>query len=384
MDITRFSETKTGKLVRITDPYNDWAFVPQPIDEDWSFPKSLWPKIASAYQALGKLDGIGQTLPNPELLLRPLQQREALRSSSLEGTYATPEELLLFQIKQRKPLPLNERENAWLEVSNYRDALRDGYNYLMERPFTINTICQLHRWLLTGVRGHNKSPGEVRDTQVCIGSDRRYVPPPAIFLGECLDSLGKNLQTGLSKIDPLIACFVLHYQFEAIHPFKDGNGRVGRVFLSLLIWKWCNLSMPWLYLSAFFERYKNEYIDSMFEISASGNWERYLRLCLDGTIVQAGDSILRCEKLSNLRKYMKRKTAGVGARVSSIIDDLYLAPMLTIPQVAKHFNVTYPTAKSDIDHLLEEGILAKLPGALRPAVFYAPEIFRIAYDDDQV
>ncbi len=382
MDVSKFLDSKTGRLVQIKDPYADWAFIPNPIDASWNFSQSLWPEIAVTYQALGKLDGIGQTLPNPELLLKPLQQREALRSSSLEGTYATPEELLLFQMKPRMPRTGTDKENAWLEVSNYGDALRSGYNSLLERPITVGTIRQLHKWLLDGVRGHDKSPGVIRDGQVCIGSDRRFIPPPAFFLNDCLDSLSTNLNTGMKSVDPLIACFALHYQFEAIHPFKDGNGRVGRVFLSLLIWKWCKLSMPWLYISAYFEKYKDEYIDSLFDVSATGNWEKYLSFCLRGTVAQAEDSINRCEKLAVLRRAMKKNTSGVGARISSIIDDLFLTPMLTIPQIAKQFEITYPTAKNDVSYLCEEGILRRVSENRRPAVFFAPGIFNIVYNED--
>jgi len=290
----------------------------------------LWPLLAQAKQSLGKLDGIGQTLTHPQLLLQPLQQREALRSSSLEGTYATPEELLLFELDPSEPKSEKDKANAWLEVANYRKAQREGYDYLEARNLNLGFVRSLHGWLMDGVRGQDKSPGQFRDCQVYIGSDRRYIPPPITHMNDCLLEFENILKTKPTKIDPLVACYLMHYQFEAIHPFKDGNGRVGRLLLALTTWKWCELSMPWLYMSPFFEKFKDEYIDSMFGISAVGDWSTFLELCLRGTIAQANDSILRCEKLNELKKTMHEKIVSGSIRMHTIIEGLFEFPILTI------------------------------------------------------
>lgn len=382
MDVSKFTETKTGELVEIRFPYSDHAFVPEPLSPNWQFPSELWPLLAQAKQNLGKLDGIGQTLPNPQLLLRPLQQREALRSSSLEGTYATPEEILLYELDPSEPKSEKDKANDWLEVANYRKALLEGYSYLGERSFSLSFARSLHEWLLTGVRGQDKSPGQFRDCQVCIGSDRRYVPPPVTFLNDCLIEFGESLKSRLQSTDPLVACYLLHYQFEAIHPFKDGNGRVGRLLLALMTWRWCDLSMPWLYMSPFFERYKDEYIDSMFNISANGNWKTFLELCLRGTIVQSQDSIQRCELLNGLNKNMHDRITGGSNRMYRIVEDLFDSPILTVPMVKDRLDVSYPTAQSDVKALVGEGILKQLEGKRRPAIYYAPEIVDIAYSEN--
>ena len=227
MDSSKFVEESVGRLVRITDPYDDSAFMPSDLPPAWTMPSELWPLLVEAHKALGNLNGIGQTLPDPELLLRPLQKREALRSSSLEGTFATPEELLLFELQPREPTSDTDRVNDWREVFNYGVALREGYRYLLDQPPSILMIRQLHKWLMEGARGSKKQPGEVRDCQVCIGSDRRFVPPPPIELQRCLEALEVQLRNRDENYDPLVNVYILHYQFEAIHPFRDGNARPG-------------------------------------------------------------------------------------------------------------------------------------------------------------
>ncbi len=382
MDIEKFTARMTGELVPVRTPREDHAFVPDPLPPRWKIPERLWPTLAGAKQLLGKLDGIGLTIPNPELLLRPLQQREALRSSSLEGTYATPVDLLLFELSPREPQSRDDRVNAWLEVSNYGRALREGFSSLKEgAPLSLYFIRQLHAWLLRGVRGEEARPGEFRQGQVHIGSDRRFVPAPIERLTECLTAFEQQLANRDDALDPLVACYVLHYQFEAIHPFRDGNGRVGRLLLALMTWLWCDLSRPWLYMSPFFERYKDEYIDLLFNVSARGEWTRWVEFCIRGTVEQAQDAIRRCESLGELKKTMHAAATQGSARLHELVERLFESPVVTVPLVQQHFGVSYPTAKSDIDRLVGAGVLARLGNRTHPMVFYAPQIFEIAYGD---
>ena len=380
MDISKFTENKTGRLVRVGLPEKDWAFVPDPLPPKWEFPARLWPLLVKARESIARLDGIGRTLPNPELLLRPLQSREALRSSSLEGTYASPQELLLFELNPRKPKSESDPANVWLEVSNYSEALRGGIKFLNEIPFCLRLLRELHGILLYEVRGKDKARGEFRKTQNYIGSDKRFIPPPSSYLNDCLDSFEKEMNREDIAYDPLVHCCMMHYQFETIHPFLDGNGRVGRSLLSLMINKWCNLTMPWLYMSAFFEQYKDEYIDNMFRISANGEWDRWMEFCLRGTVVQADDSIRRCDLLGELRESFIAKAQDLSARTRTyfIIEGLFTVPVLTISGVARKYSITYPTAKADIQGLVTKGILQELQD-IKPKTYYAPDIFRIAY-----
>jgi cell filamentation protein, protein adenylyltransferase len=381
MDTNKFQDPTTGNLVKILPEYDDLAFVSAPLPPKWEFPGELWQKVANAKQLLGELDGIGRTLPNPELLLRPLRNREALRSSSLEGTYATPAELLLFEMRPATASK-SEQVESWREVSNYGRALTEGYAYLTDHPFTLDFIKQLHHWLLSHVRGSAKSPGQFRTGQVQIGSTGRFIPPPVEYLDSCLRSLEPFLNSSKRCLyDPLVYCYLVHYQFETIHPFKDGNGRVGRLLLALMTWRECNLSAPWLYMSAFFERHKDEYVEGLFNVSARGNWKEWIDFCLTGTIEQARDAIRRCDLLGKLKDEMHSKITTGSGRLHRLVDGLFQEPLTTIPIVRDEMSVSYPTAKADIVYLIKIGILARLNNPTKPMVFYAPRIFSIAYSD---
>jgi Fic family protein len=380
MDAAKFTSQKTGNLLEIQVPERNWAFIPDPLPPQWVFPERLWPVLVKAREALGRLDGIGRTLPNPELLLKPLEKQEALHSSSLEGTYASPKDLLLFEIDPQEPKSEKDPANAWLEVSNHSLALRQGMRRLEELPFCLRFIRELHETLLKGVRGKDRTPGRFRTCQVHIGSDKRYIPPPPNYLQACLDAFEKGLNQQDAKYDPLVRCYVLHYQFEAIHPFLDGNGRIGRVLMSLLIYKWCNLSMPWLYMSAFFERYKDEYIDNLFRISSEGDWETWIEFCLRGTIEQAEESIRRCDAFRVLKDRFMREAGQISTRAHAIIEDLFTTPVVRVPALAKKCSVSYPTAKADVTSLVEKGVLQEIPGT-RPKAYFSPAILEIAYSN---
>lgn len=379
MDKSQFTAQQTGELIPITSPFKDWAFVPDPLPPNWTFPIHLWPKLAEAKRLLGKLDGIGSTLPNPELLLRPLERREALTSSSLEGTYASPQELLLFELKPRQPKSSDDRANASLEVYNYGRALREGFSYLQERPFSLHMIRQLHAWLLDGVRGERRNPGQIREEQVHIGADRRFVPAPPERVQETLDLLQPALGSHPGDFDPLIWAYLTHYQFEAIHPFLDGNGRVGRLLLALMTWKGCEMSLPWLFMSPFFERYRDEYIHHLFQISADGRWEPWLNFCLTGTIEQATDAINKCSLLNELKINMHSRVTAGSARLHQIIDELFISPFVTVPRLRDFLDVTYPTAKSDVERLIQASVLEEVKGFSNPRFYTSSEILAIAY-----
>jgi Fic family protein len=322
-------------------------------------------------------------MPNHELLLKPLQQREALRSSSLEGTYATPEQLLLFQMEPKEPRSNYDPANAWMEVSNYSSALQLGQQLLDSMPVSLRLIKELHKELLKGVRGRHRDPGNFRRSQVHIGSDRRFIPPPHQEAVRCLNELEIYIHDPNLSIDPLIFCFMVHYQFEAIHPFLDGNGRVGRLLLSLMIYQWCSLKKPWLYLSSFFDRYKDEYIRFLFQVSSNGQWGEWIKYCLRATIYEAKDAIRRFDKLVALRQEYVQfiSTCGGNVRLNGLIEQLFVTPVITVPRAASFLNISYPTARSDIGILMKLGILVESGTETRPKVFLAPKIMDIAYGD---
>jgi cell filamentation protein, protein adenylyltransferase len=382
MDISKFTENRTGSLVPMDGPPKDHAFIPDPLPPKWKFDPNLWPLLAEAKRCLGMLDGAARILPNPELFLKPLQRVESLTSSRLEGTYATAQEVMLFELNPKDPQTPHDQANAWLEVANYTHALMYGCHKLVELPFCTRVIKELHKILLTGVRGSVQNPGELRSHQVHIGSNRRYVPPPHQEAAACLYALEDYCNRKTDAFDPLVQCFLVHYQLEAIHPFGDGNGRIGRVVLSLMIYKWCDLHLPWLYLSPYFERYKTEYIDNLFDVSANGEWSKWIEFCLRGVIDQATKAVDKCRRLQALRENMHERTrVDGGTRIHAIIESLFGTPYLRTAELARRFGVRYQTAKSDVSYLVRKNILAELRD-FPIKTFFSPEIFTLAYSED--
>lgn len=386
MDTTKFGPNSTGKIIAISGEQNlrtAHAFIPNPLPPKWEWPTSLWPLLLKAREELARLDGVGRHLPNPNLLLTPLQNREAQRSSSLEGTIATPQQLALFEIDAQDSALERDASEAAKEVNNYARALRLGAESRGNLPLSLRTIRLLHEVLLDGVRGSNATPGEFRRGQVQIGGNARFVPPPANYLSDCLDQLEKYLHTQ-KKFDPLVEAFLVHYQFEAVHPFTDGNGRVGRLLLSLTIQEWCGLAEQWLYMSAYFDRFKDEYIDRLFQVSANGEWTNWIEFCLHGVVEQAVDAQQRCANLLALREEYHRRLAEISCsnRVNRIVEDLFITPVVTTVLLRERTGVTHPTARADIDCLVQLGILQEIQlRQRRQKGYYCDDIFKITYGD---
>lgn len=341
---------------------------------------AIWPLLAEAKQQLGILEGVGRTLSNPGILLRPVQDREALRSSRLEGTYVTATELLVYEMGPKKAVSEEGPANDQREVLNYRRALQHGVNSNL--PLSVRLIKDLHKILLTGVRGRDRTPGEFRRVQVAIGSDHRFIPPPPERLWDCLDPFEKYLHASDCPFDPLVDCFLIHYQFETVHPFNDGNGRVGRLLLAIMLRQRCGLSKPWLYMSEYFEKNHEEYAERLFNVSAASDWEGWIEFCLRGVISQAQQTITRCERLRVIREEYARRLQEVGGsvRLHRIVEDIFHSPFLRIIGLAKRLEVTYPTAAADVERLIQAGILQLLDG-ITPKTYYAPEVFSVAYEE---
>jgi Fic family protein len=322
-------------------------------------------------------------LKDPELLLRPLRNQEAISSSSIEGTTVTAAELLLFEMNPSESGKRGDRLMDWIEVHNYNQAMTQGCDLLKTLPISSRLMKEMHKTLMRGARGKNKTPGDFRKHQVQIGHSGRYVPPSP---GE-IDSLMGNLDTYVNRpsdnLDPLIRAFVAHYQFEAIHPFLDGNGRIGRALLALMIYNWLGHSKPWLYMSAFYEKFRDEYVDTLYKTSATNAWTQWIEFCLRGTIQQATDSIQRCGEFIRLRREFHERVDRVASptpRTHGIIEGLFVSPILRLSHISDKFNVTYPTAKADADLLIKAGILQELAG-YKPKTVYSPELFRVAYNE---
>jgi Fic family protein len=370
-----------GRLVPVKNgsPDVQMAFLPNPLPPKWRWPQELWKVLIEARKSLSSLDGTGKHLPNPEILLQPLQSREAQLSSQLEGTITDPQQQVLFEADPRYPTAANDPNNGFREVHNYRRALRlrlDGKNNL---PLSLRLITDLHAVLMDGVRGADQRPGEFRKIQNQIGRPARFVPPPPENLDVLLQSFEQYLHS-TDDFDPLVRAFLAHYQFETIHPFRDGNGRVGRLLLSLMTQEWCRLSSQWLYMSAFFEKRRKEYMDLMLAVSTQGAWENWIRFCLEGVVSQAEDAEKRCDKLLSLHRDFHERLKGGSVRLSRLVDGLFSRPVITVNQYKSHFDVTYPTARSDLSKLESMGVVQPLEG-MALITYYCPLIYRVTFAD---
>lgn len=382
MDVRQFHNNTPGELIPVQGiGGTSHAFLPSLLPPSWEWPNQLWPLLRDARVELARLDGVGLYLPDPNLLLRPLQNREAQRSSQLEGTFATPRQLMLFELNPVRSESDVDPANAAQEVVNYAKALRVGIEMLEAgAPFSQMLIRELHRILLQGVRGSDANPGQFRERQVVIGYPPRFVPPPPFYLAERLDNLEAIARREDRLYDPLVDAFVMHYQFEAIHPFEDGNGRVGRLLLALMITRWCGLGNQWLYMSEYFDANKEQYFERLLRVSTDNDWPGWISFCLQGVIKQAQNTALRCSRLVKLATdYTERlRQKGGSLRLQSAADQLFIRPVIRPAELVARYGITYPTAASDIKKLVSAGILEEVVG-VTPKTYLAPEILQITY-----
>ena len=377
-----FQKGASGRVIPIGGhPTLTHAFLPDPLPPTWEWPGVMWPLLMEAREAVARLDGTARHLTNSGLLLRPLQNREALKSSSLEGTVTEPTQQALFALDPQVPTSQDDPANAFREVYNYAEALRFGRNVSRDGAVSLWLIRSLHEVLMCGVRGSDRHPGEFRRTQNQIGRPARFVPPPTTHLAEVLGDLERYVQ-GPRRFDPLVDAFVVHYQFETIHPVGDGNGRVGRLLLAILIEEWLALSDQWLYLSAYFDRNKDDYIDLMYRVSTEGAWTDWISFCLTGVVEEARDTLRRCERLIALHRdfHDRLRVAGGSVRLVALVDSLFESPVITVTAARDRLGVQYPTARSDLKRLEEVGIVAVL-GSTPQIAYYCPAIFEVTYSD---
>ena len=359
------------------------AFEPNPLPADWTMPQEFWPLVRDAWGTIRELNGIGRVLPDPTILLKPLEDREAIQSSRMEGTFATARELLLFEKSPSAPGAESERANNWREVWNYKRALRCGAT--SELPIGKRLLRELHRYLMNGVRGTDKDPGEFRRVQVGIRGTRdnpHFVPPPPNLVMPCLDSLEAYIHATPPGMDKLVDSFLVHYQFETIHPFRDGNGRVGRLLLALMIQQRCDLNHPWLFVSQYFEKHQAQYFDLLFSVSTTGNWSAWIEFCLRATIDQAQDALNRCQRLLDARAEIADRISQVrqSNKLLPIVDLVLEKMFISVNDVVNRFRVTYPTADKYLNDLVTEGILRQLAD-YSPKNFFSPALFAITYGD---
>jgi Fic family protein len=379
MDPSKFQASASGKVVR--QPQGYWAFLPAPLPPALTFSAPLVAALSAADRALGELRGLGGALTNPHLLIRPLARREAVLSSRIEGTRASLDDLLAYEATQ---LSFLEPGSDVREVHNYVRALEYGLERINTLPVSLRLIRELHARLMDGVRGDAWTPGEFRRSQNWIGpagstlETATYVPPPVDDMLAALKSLEQFIHTP-SNLPPLIRLGLIHYQFEAIHPFLDGNGRVGRLLAALLLSAWQLLPQPLLYLSAYFESNRHDYYDLLLAVSQRTAWEEWLLYFLEGIRQQSLDAVNRIGRLQALStQYQARfQTRRSPARLLRTIDLIFAQPVLTTRQVEAALGINFPGAQRLIDQLVQAVLLREITGGRRNRIYRADEILKI-------
>ncbi len=378
MQVTDFINGKSGKVVQTAQGYS--AYIPNPLEPQVSLSLSIVKDLSAADRALSELAGIARTLPNPHLLIGPFLRREAVLSSRIEGTQASFSDLLFFEAARLREKQVPDVR----EVSNYVKALEYGLARLSTLPVSLRLIREIHQRLMAGVRGESQTPGEFRRSQNWIGpagctlSDATFVPPPVEEMHNALDSFEKYLHEA-SEMPALIRLSLIHYQFEAIHPFLDGNGRVGRLLVSLLLCSEKLLPHPLLYLSSYFERYRDEYYRHLLAVSQKGAWEQWIDYFLKAVAIQSTDAIQRIDQLLALRQTYRTRMqqARASALLLQLIDELFSYPAITNRAVSERMKVTPRSAQLNIDKLVERGIIQEATGRQRNRVYVATEIVAI-------
>jgi len=372
----------TGSYVRIGSGDEAFeAFVPAPLPPEP--PIQLTAKdhdlLERANRALGRLDGLTAMLPDTSLFIYAYVRKEALVSSQIEGTQSSFADLLLYESDQVPGVPLEDVR----EVSDYVAAIDHGLKRLRgDFPLSLRLVREIHAVLLRSGRGSNKTPGEFRRSQVWIGGSRpgnaRFVPPPTDRVVECMGALEKFLHGDPVQTPTLLKAALAHVQFETIHPFLDGNGRLGRLLVTLLLCAEGALSEPILYLSLYFKLHRQGYYDHLQRVRTHGDWEGWLRFFLNGVVDTAEEALTTTRRTLALFDKNRRQLEGLGRAAASAFrahEYLKRKPITGIREMAKDLGLTYPTVASTLDRMKKLRIVKELTGYKRNRVFaYAPYV----------
>lgn len=373
-----FRNSTSCQVIRTSRGY--WAFVPNPLPPEIEWSPKIVSLLSEADRNLTKLAEIGNTFPKPHTLARPFIHQEAVLSSKIEGTQTSLEELYTFEAMQQS---LSSPSLDAREVHNYVRALDYGLAGLKSLPVSLRLIREIHNILMEGVRGDHLTPGEFRHSPNWIGppgstlENATFVPPPVDEMHTNLDNLEKFLHNP-SDLPPLIRLGLVHYQFEAIHPFLDGNGRIGRLLIILLLCEWKLLHQPLIYLSAYFEANQQEYYDRLLTVSQKGDWQGWLNFFLEGVRIQSQDAIARIKRLEDLlvQYRLMLKDERDAERLLQVVDYLFEQPIVTVRRVEVGIGVSdYKVAQRYVEKLEAFGIIHEITGKPRNRIYLAKEIF---------
>ena len=359
-----------GRTIRCAGGYR--AFLPAPLPPPIEWSGSLVAALSHADLAVGRLAGEGRRFPDPHLFIRSFIRREAVLSSRIEGTRTTLAELLAVEAGAK-----GTADSADLhEVANYVAALEYGLDRLNTLPLSLRVIRELHERLMRGVRGGAATPGAFRRSQNWIGppgctlNDASYIPPPPEKLMGCLDALERFLHA--DDLPVLVQAALAHAQFEAIHPFLDGNGRVGRLLITLLLAERGVLPSPLLYLSAYFEETRESYYARLLAITETGAWEDWLVYFLRGVRLQADDALARIEHLDLLFDSWRDDLGdALSPRLDEVLGLFVRNPFWTVGAIGKTLGIAYTTARRAVDRLEAAGVVSPSGQSKRNRVYHA-------------
>ena len=358
------------------------AFVPKPLPPDpaIAFDGELQTLLSKADRALGRLDGSVQTLPNPDLFVFMYVRKEAVLSSQIEGTQSSINDILKVEAQVFDP----QRPNDVHEVLNYVTAMNHGLDRLQELPLSIRLIREIHERLMHGVRGHHNNPGELRTTQNWIGPggctlhEATFVPPPPHEVAKILGQL-ENFMHGDDQLPMLIKIGLVHAQFETIHPFLDGNGRVGRLLITFLLCQADILQKPVLYLSHYFKKRRIDYYNCLQNVRDDGDWEGWLKFFLRGISEVSNEATDTARKIVSLREnHRGRITDNFGrsaANGHTLLESLFKRPIINVATVAEKLEITFAAANNLVQRFVDQQMLFEITGQQRYRLFsYEPYI----------
>ena len=360
----------TKKTVK--EPYK--AYIPAKLPPDPPLNlANLYPKLDNATLSISNLNSVTNAIPNKALFIYMYVRKEALLSSQIEGTQSSFSDLILFEHQQKPHVSLDDVE----EVSNYVAAINYGLRRLKDGfPLSLRLLREIHSVLLQGSRGAQSLPGEFRRSQNWIGGTRPgnalFVPPPPEKLMECLDNFEKFLHDKTVKLPILIKTALAHVQFETIHPFLDGNGRLGRLLIILMLCDNGLLSEPILYLSLYLKQNRTLYYNLLQEVRQHGTWETWLEFFLDGISQTAKQASSTAQKMNRLFETDLQKVSQLGRAKTTCMDVLkYLRklPQVSAPFLAKELDITAPTARTALNHLLDLSIVDEISGKERDKIY---------------
>lgn len=356
------------------------SFIPEEINREWRLnDMEVIELLSQADRQLGRLDMYSEHTPNIDLFISMHVIKEATKSSKIEGTKTNIEEALL----DRDEISEEQRDD-WEEVQNYIKALHSAIDSLDKLPLSSRLIRMAHKELLQGVRGKHKLPGQFRTSQNWIGgaslSDATFIPPPHTEVPRLMGDLEKFFHNDEIRLPQLLKIALIHYQFETIHPFLDGNGRVGRLLITLYLVEKGILKKPILYLSDFFERNRALYYENLTKVRSDNNIKQWLKFFLVGIIETAKGSIDTFDKIMKLQSEVDEKIQSLGARTGNarvVVNQLYLRPLINVQQVADLTGLSLPSAYKLVGELENLGVLTEITGAKRGKQYWFDDYIKL-------